>query len=186
MRYQWTLLLLLSALVGIVTFGLDDLPPEPEPVVTVESAIRATTTSSTTTTTLPQVQITRQSVWVDKQTTTTSSSTTTTTLPAGLKCPDLWPYIVAWWPVEQAVTVDRIVWAESRCIHDIVNPNGDDIGVTQINWPTWSTFVNGHGYTRNDLKNPAVNLLIAKLISEEAVAIGWRWCQPWDASGEWC
>jgi len=65
-------------------------------------------------------------------------------------------------------------------------PNGADIGVMQVNWPTWSQFVTDLGYTRDDLANPAVNLLIAKLISEEAEAIGWRWCQPWDNSGRWC
>ena len=182
MRYQFTLLIVLSAIIGVATFGLDDLPPEPEPVVTVEAAIRATTTTSTT---LPEVQITRRSVYVDKPS-TTSTTSTTTTVPANAKCPDLWPYIVAWWPTDQAHTVDQIAYAESRCIHDVVNPNGADIGVMQVNWPTWADFVEGHGYTRADLKNPAVNLLIAKLISEEAEAIGWRWCQPWDNSGRWC
>jgi len=180
MRYQFTALFVLSTAVAVWTFGLDDTP-EPTVIVTVDEAIERNTTT-TSTTTLPPVKITARSVYVDQ----TTSTTTSTTVPADAKCPDLWPFITAWWPAEQAHTVDRIAYAESRCIVDVVNPNGADIGVMQVNWPTWSQFVTDLGYTRDDLANPAVNLLIAKLISEEAEAIGWRWCQPWDNSGRWC
>jgi len=181
MKYQFTALFVLSTAAAVLTFGLDDTP-EPTVIVTVDEAIERNTTT-TSSTTLPPVTITARSVYVDKPATTT---TTSTTVPADAKCPDLWRYITAWWPTDQAHTVDRIAYAESRCIPDIVNPNGADIGVMQVNWPTWSQFVTDLGYTRDDLVNPAVNLLIAKLISEEAEAIGWRWCQPWDNSGRWC
>jgi hypothetical protein len=181
MRYQFTALFVLSTAVAVWTFGLNDTP-EPTVIVTVDEAIERNT-MTTSTTTLPPVTITARSVYVDKPAATT---TTSTTVPTDAKCPGLWPFISAWWPTDQAHTVDRIAYAESRCIPDVVNSNGADIGVMQVNWPTWSQFVTDLGYTRDDLANPAVNLLIAKLISEEAEAIGWRWCQPWDNSGRWC
>ena len=39
------------------------------------------------------------------------------------------------------------------------------------------------GYTRDQLLNPAVNLLVGRLIALEAEKLGWCTFQPWHMSG---
>jgi len=127
--------------------------------------------------------------------TTTIALTTTTRLSSSVpatsidvlsnaKCPEWWATAATWWPDDQLDTVDRIIWNESRCQADARSDTGDH-GLMQINWATWSTFVTELGYTRDQLYVPDVNLLIGRLIAEEAERIGWCPFQPWYMSGSY-
>lgn len=100
------------------------------------------------------------------------------------KCPDWWGFAAIYFDADELDTLDAIIWAESRCQPDATN--GTDHGLLQINWPTWSKFITDLGYTKADLYNPAVNLMIGSLIAGEAERIGWCRFQPWHWSGEWC
>lgn len=122
-------------------------------------------------------------------TTSTTTSTTTTAVPyvvLNVRCQEWWTTAVeAGWPNDRIpVLLDRIVWAESRCLPDV--DNGNDFGLTQVNWYTWGDMVHALGYTQQGLYDPLTNLQVALKISQEAEKIGWRWCQPWDSSGFHC
>lgn len=112
-------------------------------------------------------------------------STTTTTVPA-VRCAEWWhAAVVAGWPAERIPKLlDSIVWAESRCQPDATN--GADWGLAQINWATWSHLVDSMGLKRDHLMQPELNLRVALLVAQEAENQGWRWCQPWDNSGNHC
>ena len=87
----------------------------------------------------------------------------------------------AGWPEERLeVLLEDIVWDESRCLPDATN--GADHGLLQINWATWSEYVESFGFTRDDLYVPEINLWIGAQIAAKATEAGWRWCQPWDSS----
>ena len=118
-------------------------------------------------------------------TTTTTSSTTTTTLP-DVRCVEWWAAAeVAGWPAERISTLlDSIVWAESRCLPDV--DNGSDYGLTQINWATWGDLITFMGLRQAHLYQPELNLAVALMVSQQAENLGWRWCQPWDSSGNHC
>jgi hypothetical protein len=113
------------------------------------------------------------------------TTTTTTTLP-DIRCVEWWnAAVVAGWPTDLIPTLlNDIVWAESRCQPDATN--GSDHGLAQINWRTWSDFVESMGLRLDHLYQPELNLRVAYLVSVLATEYGWRWCQPWDSSGNHC
>ena len=117
--------------------------------------------------------------------TTTTTTTTTTTLP-NVRCVEWWhAAATAGWPAERIpVLLDSIIWAESRCLPDVTN--GHDDGLTQINWATWSQLVTDIGLQRQHLMQPELNLRVALMVAQAAENHGWRWCQPWDSSGNHC
>lgn len=117
--------------------------------------------------------------------TTPATTTTTTTLP-DVRCAEWWHAAeVAGWPAERITTLlDSIVWAESRCLPDV--DNGSDYGLTQINFATWGDLVTSMGLKQAHLYQPELNLRVALLVAQEAENLGWRWCQPWDSSGNHC
>lgn len=122
-------------------------------------------------------------------TTSTTTSTTTTAVPyvvLNVRCQEWWTTAVeAGWSNDRIpVLLDRIVWAESRCLPDV--DNGNDFGLTQVHWPVWGDMVHAMSYTQQGLYDPVINLRVALKISQEAENIGWRWCQPWDSSGSHC
>lgn len=94
--------------------------------------------------------------------------------------------VLAGWTSRERVTLDRVIWNESRCEPWQISPT-NDYGLAQINAFTWSELVESHGDTMQDLLNPLLNLLYAKQISEKARSYGWcRW-QPWHGySGDYC
>jgi hypothetical protein len=116
-----------------------------------------------------------------------ASSTTTSTAPEnvfmhGVRCGN-WAAVAlkAGWPEERLdLLLDDIIWDESRCQPDATN--GADHGLLQINWSTWSDYVQSFGFTRDDLYIPEINLWIGAQIAAKATDAGWRWCQPWDSS----
>jgi len=116
-----------------------------------------------------------------------ASYPTTSTAPEnvfmhGVRCGN-WAAVAlkAGWPEERLeLLLDDIIWDESRCQPDATN--GADHGLLQINWSTWSEYVESFGFTRDDLYIPEVNLWIGAQIAAKATDAGWRWCQPWDSS----
>lgn len=147
--------------------------PDTIPATTV---YRPPATTSTTTTTEPVPTVTTADVvWVE----------TTTTVPSwiGYRCAEWAPLALeAGWPEERLeLLLDDIAWDESRCQPDAVSPT-NDYGLLQINWATWSTYVQSFGLTKHDLLVPSVNLWIGLQIAEMADDAGWGWCQPWHMS----
>ena len=88
------------------------------------------------------------------------------------------------WEIDDLPTLDEVMWNESRCQPDAKSDTGDH-GLTQINWRTWAPLVMELGYEKADLYNPAVNLLIARQIYEDADRRGWCPWKPWYMSGDY-
>ena len=109
------------------------------------------------------------------------------TAPRQIRCVEHWDAAMrAGWSTERATTLlDKIVWAESRCQPDATN--GKDHGLAQINYPTWGEQIeNELGLRKDHLYDPTLNLVVALHVATEAESYGWRWCQPWNASGRHC
>ena len=112
---------------------------------------------------------------------------TATTVPRQIRCAEHWDSAIrAGWTTERAtILLNSIVWAESRCLPDATN--GKDHGLAQINYPTWGEQIeNELGLRKDHLYDPTLNLIVALHVATEAESYGWRWCQPWDASGDHC
>lgn len=152
-----------SAAAETSTTGADVVGPPEAPQATPTTSITATTTTHVT----------------------AVPSTSTTVAPAGAKCPELWGFAATYFDPHELWVVDAIAWAESRCQHHAVSST-NDYGVMQINWTVWGDTINSQGYSRDDLLNPAVNMLWAFLIAHEAERLGWCTWQPWYMSGDWC
>ena len=97
------------------------------------------------------------------------------------------------WPVALAAgfteadlpMLDRIVWNESNCQHDVISPTRD-YGWAQINWAAHGHRLTAKGLDRDDLLDPYTNMVEALWIAEYATEhYGCRW-QPWYMSGDWC
>ena len=115
------------------------------------------------------------------------ATTEVETAPRQIRCAEHWDAAMrAGWSTERATTLlNSIVWAESRCQPDATN--GNDHGLTQINWPTWGEQIeNELGLRKDHLYDPTLNLIVALHVATEAESYGWRWCQPWNASGRHC
>lgn len=159
-----------------------DMPSEYELMVEYSTlaTFPATTVASTTTTAPERTPVTVA---------VTTIPATTVHLPArdGAKCPEWWDTALAMgWPADLLPTLDRIMWNESRCQAEAVSTT-KDYGLTQINWATWSHMVRDLGYNRQALLVPAVNLLVARLVYQQALDAGYR-CgfSPWFMSGDYC
>ena len=89
--------------------------------------------------------------------------TTTTALPTG-QCPQWYATaIAAGWPAAEWPTIDRVMWAESRCQPDAYNPIGHDPygharGLMQIMDGLWAEEC---GITADQLYDPHLNLVCA-------------------------
>ena len=115
---------------------------------------------------------------------TTVPNTSTSTIPASARCAEWWGFAAIYFEPEELEVVDRIMWNESRCQPDAISRTGD-YGLMQINWSVWGDTINSQGFYREDLLNPAVNLMWGYLIAHEAERIGWCTWQPWYMSGEY-
>lgn len=152
-----------------------DLPPA------VYQHPERTTTTTVTPEPVRSVQITRPVIWADER----REPAPTTTLPIVFeKCPGLEPWAeFAGWPRDRWPLLDRIIWAESRCLNrDRLSPTGRPIdrGLLQINQIHRDTLA-GYGIDWDDLLNPATNLLAGRIVAEQAS----DWCDPWYMSGPW-
>jgi len=107
-------------------------------------------------------------------------------LPTG-KC-DEW-YITALdagWEMGQLTKLGQIMWAESRCLHDV--SNCCSYGLAQMEWSAHKHWLKSDfGITdKYELYDPLLNLQTAKWLfdyAEEHYGCGW---QPWYMSGDWC
>jgi hypothetical protein len=88
------------------------------------------------------------------------------------------------WELDDLSVLDQVMWNESRCDPTQKSDTGDH-GLTQINWRTWAPLVMELGYEKADLYHPAVNLLIARQIYEDADRRGWCPWKPWYMSGNY-
>lgn len=89
------------------------------------------------------------------------------------------------WELDDLPVLDEIMWAETRCQHDLISPTRD-YGLVQINRAAWQDFVEARGYTMDDLLDARIGLMFGLLVAEEAEALGWCRYQPWYRSGSWC
>ena len=122
------LVVLIVAVISVNVTALFAATQRTEPAPAPTTTVAPTTTAAPTTTVAPT-------------TTSTTTTTTTTVVPAAtaatLRCPS-WAAInlAAGFPVEELATADRILYAESRCRLDAVNPsdtNGGSWCAYQIN-----------------------------------------------------
>ena len=88
------------------------------------------------------------------------------------------------WELDELPVLDQVMWNESRCDPTQKSDTGDH-GLTQINWRVWAPLVMELGYEKADLYHPAVNLLIARQIYEDAANRGWCPWKPWYMSGDY-
>ena len=138
-------------------------------------------TTSTTSTTESLIVVTP----LPPLTTTTALATTqapATTVPAGLRCPEYWPVLQAFWPEHLLRQADYVVWAETRCqnLHrsDVGVIGYGDHGIFQVNGINLD-YLSGWGITADDLMNPAQNAVAALILfqwAENKYGCGW---QPW-------
>jgi len=182
------LILLAVGIIGLLfTAWLDDpqnysydaLSP-----ATLAAAVTSTTGAAVVGTSVAPQATTGPSIAVTTATHATTTVPTTTVFVLHGRCPEARSFAASFWPEHELDTLDAIIWAESRCQPDATN--GHDHGLLQINWPTWSEFITELGYTKADLYDPAVNLMIGEMIAGEAERIGWCRFQPWHWSGAWC
>ena len=108
---------------------------------------------------------------------------TTTTVPDDARCPQWWSTLAIAFPRDQWANADRVMWAESRCqpdAHRTVSGRvgSGDHGLFQINMVHLPMLAE-YGITAHDLFTPAMNVIAAWIIYEQAD--GWYGCgwQPW-------
>ena len=177
--------LFLFVLLTIAPLGwfVKDMPTEYEMMTEMSVPLHTNVTwvpTTSTSTTVPS----RTVATLEVRPTTTS--TTVISVADGAKCSEWWATAASMgWPADLLPILDEVMWRESRCIANATN--GADHGLVQVNWSTWRPLIERMGYTKTDLYVPAVNLLLGRMIYNEAVAHGYRcpW-SPWASSGEYC
>jgi hypothetical protein len=106
-------------------------------------------------------------------------------IPATAKCPQWWGNAVdAGWRRKELITLDFVMWRESRCDASAFNPkdpNGGSRGLVQING-FWTPYLRSRGVLKRSegLFNPDVALRSALEIfeyGEERYGHGWG---PWN------
>lgn len=171
-----------------VTPGNDWESDMPIPVVPIESVATTSTTMPVPSSTVPVPVVTSvQVVHVDV--------TTSTLVPSTARCPEWWVVAIgAGWDhdLPTLLTLDWIMWRESRCQPDAVGDGS--YGLTQLQWSVHSRWIRAQGFSRDDLLNPAVNLALAKqlfdMLEDDPAYIcgfsawymsqpGEHWCEVW-------
>ena len=106
-------------------------------------------------------------------------------IPVTAKCPQWWDNAVeAGWRRKELITLDFVMWRESRCDASAFNPkdpNGGSRGLVQING-FWTPYLRSKGVLKRSegLFNPDVALRSALEIfeyGEERYGHGWG---PWN------
>ena len=76
--------------------------------------------------------------------------------------------------------------AVAKC-ESSLNPNaagdsGDSIGLMQIRWPSHYEKLSAVGISKSDLRDPATNLIAARMVFDESLSYGrWGWA-PWSCA----
>lgn len=89
------------------------------------------------------------------------------------------------WPAQDLPMLGRIMWAESRCIPDVVSPT-NDFGLLQVNKTTWGSDVKQLGFDMNDLLEPRSGLIAGLYVANRFEAHGRCKWEAWHQSGSWC
>jgi hypothetical protein len=179
--------------VSIASIALLTLAPDPEPgvipVVPLDVQIeRATTTdSTTTTTTVPPVPITTS---VEVVRVPEVESPRWLAAPDWARCPEWWlsAQVVGWEP-ELLPVLDLVMWRESRCLPEVIGNGG--YGLLQIQWSVHSDWIEGLGFSRDDMLRPSANLAAGRVLwqmAEDSSSFQCGW-SPWYMSQpgrHWC
>ena len=114
----------------------------------------------------------------------TRSPVSVLTPPPGSLCPQFWGLgVLAGFTVTEMVTVDKLMWRESRCQPAAWNkqdPGTGSRGLVQIN-SSWHGWLKRQGIIRDitDLFDPETNLWAARAVYEYGVGrYGWGF-YPW-------
>lgn len=163
--------------------------PEPQtapaivtpPTVTVAlqpPSTPAPTTSSTTTSTTA-VQTAHDALQADLEDATAFALAE---LDPALPCLEWAPLALeAGWPAEELPTLLRVIWKESRCQPEALNPSSPDHGLTQIN-AIHEEWLASMGWTLADMMDPAKNLRFAYLLWNSRTERGQCGWTPWSIS----
>lgn len=95
--------------------------------------------------------------------------------PANARCPEWWRTARSvGWPEDRLLTLDRIIWRESRCrasVENLTDPWGGSVGLTQVN-RGWVRWLKEAGIIKHssDLFNGRKNLAAALAIHDYACA----------------
>lgn len=101
-------------------------------------------------------------------------------------CPDWWQLAVeVGWSEDQLPTLDRVMWNETRCQHNLVSST-NDWGLVQINRKVWEPTVIANGWSMEDLLLPHIALQMGLIVFNAAEEAGWCGWQPWFMSGSYC
>ena len=106
--------------------------------------------------------------------------------PANSGCPQ-WESLAkeVGWLSEDLPMLGRIMWAESRCIPDVVSST-NDFGLLQVNKAVWQSDLEQIGYEMSDLLEPRAGLKAGLYVANRFEAHGrCRW-EAWQQSGSWC
>lgn len=157
---------------SIVTTTTEALPPAPPTTVVTASPATTTTVRPTTTTT---VVVHEEEVGPTEPTVVEEGSDSEGLIPpATLDVKDIIREVFGsrfgWAVAEQAV---RVAGCETGGTYNPAVTSGSHTGLFQISWRWHSARVLGLGYTREDLKDPWINSLVAADIYGES---GWG---PW-------
>lgn len=174
------LLMVIQALIGAgqVSTGSDAIPFPDVEWQTVQPARREAVRPTTTTTQVVQFE---GEGWVEPR-------YDLDPLPGieNARCGDWWQMAVdEGWPIEWLPKLDRIMWDESNCLHDVVSRT-NDYGLVQINWHAHGSRLTDKGISREDLLRPDVNLREGLWIAQYAAEHYGCWHQPWYMSGNGC
>jgi hypothetical protein len=123
-----------------------------------------------------------------------TSTTTTTTTPDRGVCGEWYDLaLMAGWPAADWPFLQHLIYHESRCLHDVYNPNGADNswGLLQINTHRNSgnrqfiaALLGTDDYEL--LTDPAINLWVGRQMWAHAAKSGCPW-RLWTTRGEgWC
>lgn len=163
--------------------------PEPPPAHTATSTEQVQPASTIPVSSMPAPSTSERGiVQVLPEVTVTTTTSTTAAVSVGWngKCVEWWSTAVQMgWPERLLPTLGEVMWNESRCQADATN--GKDHGLTQISWHYHADRVHSFGYTKNDLYVPAVNLMVAYDIYQDALnTSGYCGWWPWNPSGNYC
>ena len=106
--------------------------------------------------------------------------------PANSGCPQ-WESLAkeVGWLAEDLPMLGRIMWAESRCIPDVVSST-NDFGLLQVNKAVWQSDLEQIGYEMSDLLEPRAGLKAGLYVANRFEAHGRCKWEAWQQSGSWC
>lgn len=168
MRRTITIISLLALTACHVSEAPETLPPlQLAPPSTSSTTVAPTTTSTTTTTTVAPTTTVDPVVVAYQE----RVNEMTANYP---KCAEWLPlFLEAGAPLEDWPTWSKVVWTESRCQPQAINPSGNCLGLTQIFYTVHKEWLTQMGWDRDDLLDPVVNITFAVMLQSSS---GWS---PW-------